>query len=88
MGESEESIANVRAKIKELKTKANGGVEQTRLQTNQTLLQAKNNRNKSKKWLRAHMVDLSKQLFDTNEKWKHKVEEIDGINLELAGLGW
>eukprot|EP00972_Heterocapsa_arctica_P039050 5750539-Heterocapsa_arctica.AAC.1 len=38
--------------------------------------------------MRAHMADLNKQLFDTNEKWKNKVGEIAGINLELAGLGW
>eukprot|EP00972_Heterocapsa_arctica_P096134 14182442-Heterocapsa_arctica.AAC.1 len=77
MGESEESIANVREKIKELKVNANGGVEPTRSQKAQTLLQAKNSNNNSKKWLRAQMVDLSKQLFDTNEKWKNKVAEID-----------
>eukprot|EP00972_Heterocapsa_arctica_P100032 14751136-Heterocapsa_arctica.AAC.1 len=67
MGESEESIANVRAKIKGLKLLANGGVEPTRAQKAQTLLRAKNDKDKGKKWLRAHMMDLSKQLADTNE---------------------
>eukprot|EP00972_Heterocapsa_arctica_P089142 13144898-Heterocapsa_arctica.AAC.1 len=88
MGESEESIANIKAKIKELKVQANGGVEQTRAQKAQSLLQAKNDKDKSKRWLRGHMMELSKQLADTNEKWKKKVEEIAGINQELAGLGW
>eukprot|EP00972_Heterocapsa_arctica_P055990 8257267-Heterocapsa_arctica.AAC.1 len=64
MGETEESIANVRAKMTELRTKANGGVEQTRSQKAQSLLQAKNTKTKNKKWLRKQMADLSKQLYE------------------------
>eukprot|EP00972_Heterocapsa_arctica_P045199 6672021-Heterocapsa_arctica.AAC.1 len=48
MGDSEESIANVRAKMKELRTKANVGVELTRSQKPQSLLQAKNTKTKSR----------------------------------------
>eukprot|EP00972_Heterocapsa_arctica_P023077 3395905-Heterocapsa_arctica.AAC.1 len=48
MGDAEESIANVRAKMKELRTKANGGVEQTRSQKAQRLLQSKNTKTKSR----------------------------------------
>eukprot|EP00972_Heterocapsa_arctica_P036143 5317711-Heterocapsa_arctica.AAC.1 len=33
-------------------------------------------------------MDLSKQLADTNEKWRNKNEEIAGISQELAGIGW
>eukprot|EP00972_Heterocapsa_arctica_P090411 13336557-Heterocapsa_arctica.AAC.1 len=72
LGESEERIETVRAKIRELKLQANGGIEPTRAQKAQTLLQAKNDKDKSRKWLRTHMMDLSKQLADTNEKWKNK----------------
>eukprot|EP00972_Heterocapsa_arctica_P044887 6624729-Heterocapsa_arctica.AAC.1 len=64
MGESEESIVNVRAKLKELWTKTNGGVEQTRSQKTQSLLQQKNNNTKHKKWLRKQIMDLSKQLYE------------------------
>eukprot|EP00972_Heterocapsa_arctica_P111716 16427702-Heterocapsa_arctica.AAC.1 len=48
MGESEKSIANIKTKIKELKVQANGGVEQTRSQKAQSLLHAKNDKDKSK----------------------------------------
>eukprot|EP00972_Heterocapsa_arctica_P040799 6011392-Heterocapsa_arctica.AAC.1 len=33
-------------------------------------------------------MDLSKELADTNDKWKNKNEEIAGINQELAEIGW
>eukprot|EP00972_Heterocapsa_arctica_P068779 10164149-Heterocapsa_arctica.AAC.1 len=74
--------------MKELRTKANGGVELTRSQKAQSLLQAKNTRTKQRKWLRKQMADLSKQLYEVNKQWTNKTEDIDGINLELAGLGW
>eukprot|EP00972_Heterocapsa_arctica_P110664 16293142-Heterocapsa_arctica.AAC.1 len=67
MGESLESIANVRAKMTELRTKANGGVEHTRSQKARSLLQQKNNNTKSKKWLRKQMMDFSKQLYKVNK---------------------
>eukprot|EP00972_Heterocapsa_arctica_P004624 686918-Heterocapsa_arctica.AAC.1 len=33
-------------------------------------------------------MELSKELASTNDKWKRKVEELAGISLELAELGW
>eukprot|EP00972_Heterocapsa_arctica_P076145 11232815-Heterocapsa_arctica.AAC.1 len=33
-------------------------------------------------------MELSKELADTNEKWKKKNEEIAGISQELAAIGW
>ena len=88
LGDSEEGVHTVQVKIKELKPQLNGGVEQSRAQKAQSLLQAKNDKDKSKKWLRSHMMELSKELASTNDKWKRKVEELAGISLELAELGW
>eukprot|EP00972_Heterocapsa_arctica_P089999 13277643-Heterocapsa_arctica.AAC.1 len=70
--------------MKDLRTKATGGVELTRSQKAQSLLQAKNTRTKQRKWLRKQMAELSKQLYEANEQCKKKTEDIDGINLELA----
>jgi chromosome segregation ATPase len=88
LGDSEEGVHTVQQKIKELKLELNGGVEQSRTQKAQSLLQSKNDKDKSRKWLRAHMWELSKELESTNEKWKRKVEELAGISKELAELGW
>ncbi len=66
----------------------NGGIEPSRAQKAQSLLQAKNDKDKSKKWLRARMLELSKELASTNEKWKRKSEELAGISQELAEIGW
>eukprot|EP00972_Heterocapsa_arctica_P108181 15932115-Heterocapsa_arctica.AAC.1 len=63
--------------MKELRTKANGGVELTRSQKAQSLLQAKNTKTKSRKWLRKQMADLSRQLYEVNEQCKKKSEDID-----------
>eukprot|EP00972_Heterocapsa_arctica_P066948 9880232-Heterocapsa_arctica.AAC.1 len=74
--------------MKELRTNANGGVEQSRAQKAQSLLQQQNNKTKGRKWLKMQLLDLSKRLMEVNEQYKQKSEDIDGINLELAGLGW
>eukprot|EP00972_Heterocapsa_arctica_P059280 8742948-Heterocapsa_arctica.AAC.1 len=34
------------------------------------------------------MMDLSKELADTNEKWNNKNEELACISQELAKIGW
>eukprot|EP00972_Heterocapsa_arctica_P097401 14369121-Heterocapsa_arctica.AAC.1 len=34
------------------------------------------------------MMDLSKQLAETNERWNNQNDEIDGINQDLAAIGW
>jgi hypothetical protein len=52
------------------------------------LLQAKNDKSKTRKWLRTKMMDLSKELAATNEQWMARNEEIAGISQELTGLGW
>eukprot|EP00972_Heterocapsa_arctica_P038127 5614369-Heterocapsa_arctica.AAC.1 len=63
--------------MKELRTKANGGVELTRSQKKQSLLQAKNTKTKNRKWLRKQMADLGSQLYEMNEQFKKKSEDID-----------
>jgi hypothetical protein len=88
LGDQQEALDAVLTKIKELKLQANGGVEQSRAEKAQVLLQAKNDKSRTRKWLRTKMMDLSKELADTNEKWIKQNEEIAGISQELTGLGW
>jgi hypothetical protein len=84
MGGNEESLVQVRAKIKEARKNTNGGVEQTRAEKAQSLLQRKNDKTKAKKWLKHQIQDCGTKLMVLNEQYKHNVVDIDGINLDLA----
>eukprot|EP00972_Heterocapsa_arctica_P097869 14439967-Heterocapsa_arctica.AAC.1 len=77
MGGNEESLIQVREKIKEARKNINGGVEQTRAEKAQSLLQRKNKKTKTKKWLKHQIQDCGTKLMELNEQYKHNVEDID-----------